>query len=296
MTDHPSNQYISLEMLDLSKQHDALQISSMFPKFQMHVIVQELILNDFDVNSTIDTLLNKKDEIIDNRASSSSNRSSQQVPRPISPYDDPAQNIASPPSYEDTVKQQQSKNSNKKPSKRISSKNKSSEQKSSRQKSSNKDKNFNFTTVNNKKLLLLPLPDDFLRIKPTSSSSSTNSTMNILVPPPNITVTDNSTIDSPTHFRLSDVQTGIVNNISSNSNNSNQCHACNSNCIHSHRYAPLPTPESKQSQNEKNPVPLPLPRDPCTPSTSNTNNSSSTTARTKPELPNSKNSGWQRFD
>ena len=111
----PSSQYISLEMLDLTKQSDALQISSMFPKFQMHVIVQELILSDYDVNKTVDVLLNKTDEIVDNRASSSSTRSpvtTNQLPRSPSvkkTISNTSENTiktkkSSPPSYEETLR------------------------------------------------------------------------------------------------------------------------------------------------------------------------------------------------
>merc|ERR1712014_120823 len=72
---------------------DALQISTMFPKFQMHVIVQEYILTNYDVNATIDGLLNKTDEIVDNRSSSSSMKVKNKSKK-------------APPSYDESIKLQ----------------------------------------------------------------------------------------------------------------------------------------------------------------------------------------------
>lgn len=330
----PSSQYISLEMLDLTKQSDALQISSMFPKFQMHVIVQELILSDYDVNKTVDVLLNKTDEIVDNRASSSSTRSpvtTNQLPRSPSvkkTISNTSENTnktkkSSPPSYEETLRMLNddsaiiSKSSSKKCTK-ISTEISKSNTKINPKIDSKPNKSYpKFTTVQNKQLILLPLPDDFLRL----NISNTISDVSIKISQDTTQhATNSQTIDSPTHFRLSEVRTissppfqtpfsnnnssntVFSNNISSNNNSSNttsrsskNSHICSPECPNSHRYEALPPPRNEIKTNPEptmcptnldlEPPPAPLPRHP-TPQCTNS----------KPEFSNSKDEGWQRFD
>lgn len=185
-----------------------------------------------------------------------------------------------------------------------------------------------FTTVQNKQLILLPLPDDFLRLN--ISNTNSNSDVRITISHDTRHDTNSQPLDSPTHFRLSEVRTTssstpFLNNISSNNNSSNNnssnttsantnstnttssnnpssknSHVCSPECPNSHRYEALPSPKNENKTRPEptlcltnlalEPPPAPLPRHPTPQCTPAACNNS------KPEFANSKNDGWQRFD